>query len=122
MTAYDNIKNSLYINASRGFTRTERIAPSLAAPGVNIVGPSMNNSYIKMSGTSVAAAHTAGIAAMLLEWGLVRKVLDIMDGTDVKNLLLRGAKRDENITYPSREWGYGIIDIFGVFENLRGNV
>jgi subtilisin family serine protease len=122
VTAYDDSNESLYINASRGFTRTGRIAPSLAAPGVNVTGPSMDNSYTTMSGTSVAAAHTAGIAAMLLEWGLVRKVLDNMDGTDVKNLLLRGAKRDPNTTYPSREWGYGIIDIFGVFENLRGNV
>jgi subtilisin family serine protease len=122
VTAYDDLNDSLYINASRGFTRTERISPSLAAPGVNVTGPFLDNSYTTMSGTSVAAAHTAGIAAMLLEWGLVRKVLDNMDGTDVKNLLLRGAKRDSNITYPSREWGYGIIDIFGVFENLRGNL
>jgi subtilisin family serine protease len=121
-TAYNNSNDSLYINASRGFTRTGRIAPSLAAPGVNLIGPSLGNSFTTMSGTSVAAAHTTGIAAMLLEWGLVRKVLDNMDGTDVKNLLLRGAKRDPNITYPSREWGYGIIDIFGVFENLRGNL
>ncbi len=121
-TAYDNLNDSLYIAASRGFTRTGRIAPSLAAPGVNLIGPALDNGYTRMTGTSVAAAHTAGIAAMLLEWGLVRENLDIMDGTDVKNLLLRGAKRDFNLTYPNREWGFGIIDIFGVFENLRGNI
>ncbi len=121
-TAYDSVNDSLYIAASRGFTRTGRFAPSLAAPGVNLIGPSLDNSYTRMSGTSVAAAHTAGIAAMLLEWGLVRRNLDNMDGTDVKNLLLRGAKRDFNLTYPNREWGFGIIDVFGVFENLRGNI
>jgi hypothetical protein len=74
-----------------------------------------------MSGTSVSAAHTAGIAAMLLEWGKIRGNVSHMDGTDVKNLLIRGARRDTGKTYPSREWGYGILDIYGVYESLRGN-
>ncbi len=120
-TSYDNSNNSLYINASRGFTRTERISPSLAAPGVNIIGPSFGSGYTVLTGTSVAAAHTSGIAGMLLEWGLVRGALDYMDGTDVKNMLLRGARRESTRTYPNREWGFGIIDIFGTFENLSGN-
>ena len=120
-TAYDVANDSLYINASRGFTRAERISPALAAPGVNIIGPSLGNGYTTMSGTSVAAAHTAGIAAMLQEWGIVRRALDHMDGTDVKNLLLRGAIRDPTLTYPNREWGFGIVNIYGSFESLRGN-
>jgi subtilisin family serine protease len=121
VTAYDNSNDSLYLNASRGFTRTGNIAPSFAAPGVNILGPTTGNNYVAMSGTSVAAAHTAGIAAILLEWGIVRGNVKQMDGTDIKNLLIRGARREPNKIYPSMEWGYGILDIFGVFENLRGN-
>lgn len=120
-TAYDYSNDNLFLNASRGFTRTGNIAPSLAAPGVNILGPKTGNNYTTGSGTSVAAAHTAGIAAMLLEWGVVRGNVEHMDGTDIKNLLIRGARRESIRTYPSREWGYGILDIFGVFENLRGN-
>lgn len=121
VTAYDNKNNSLYRNASRGFTRTGRVAPSLAAPGVDLIGPTMGNNYTTMSGTSVAAAHTAGIAAILLEWGIVRGTVAHMDGTDIKNFLIRGARRDPSITYPSKEWGYGILDLYGVFENFRGN-
>jgi subtilisin family serine protease len=120
-TAYDTTNDSLYINASRGFTRTGRIAPDLAAPGVNIIGPSQGNNYIKMSGTSIAAAHTAGVAAMVQEWGSVRGNAEHLDGLDIKNLLLRGAQRNRNINYPSKEWGYGTLNIYGVFENLRGN-
>lgn len=120
-TAYDVSSDSLYINSSRGYTRAERISPALAAPGVNTLGPSLGNGYTTMSGTSVAAAHTAGIAAMMLEWGIVRGFLEHMDGTDVKNLLLRGAIREPTRTYPNREWGFGIVNIFGTFESLRGN-
>ncbi len=118
-TAYDMTNDSLYINASRGFTRADRISPTLAAPGVNIIGPNLANGYTIMSGTSVAAAHTTGLAAMLLEWGIVRGTLDHMDGTDVKNLLLRGAVRSPNQTYPNREWGFGIVNIYGAFDKLR---
>jgi subtilisin family serine protease len=119
-TAYDYSNDSLYLNASRGFTRIARVSPSLAAPGVNIKGPSIGNGYTQLTGTSVAAAHTAGIAAMLLEWGIVRGTLDHMDGTDVKNMLLRGALREPTRTYPNMEWGFGILNIYGAFENLRG--
>lgn len=122
VTAFDHQNDSLYPNASRGFNRNDQITPSLTAPGVNIIGPAPGNTYTTMSGTSVAAAHAAGISAMLLEWGKVRGNVQYMDGTDVKNLLLRGARRDTAQVYPNREWGYGIVDIFGTFENLRGNV
>lgn len=118
-TAYDMTNDCLYINASRGFTRAERISPTLAAPGVNIIGPNLENGYTTRSGTSVAAAHTTGLAAMLQEWGIVRRTLDHLDGTDVKNLLLRGATRESNQTYPNREWGFGIANIYGAFDKLR---
>lgn len=120
-TAYDSQTGSLFLYASRGFSRTGQISPDLAAPGVNVIGPVPGNSYTTASGTSIAAAHTAGIAAMLLEWGKINGNLRYLDGIDVKNLLIRGAERDPNKVYPNREDGYGTLDIYGVFENLRGN-
>jgi len=48
-TAYDITNDSLYQNASRGFTRTARIAPALAAPGVNVIGPFPGNNYTTTS-------------------------------------------------------------------------
>lgn len=120
VTAYDHTNNSLYLNASRGYARTGAISPNLAAPGVNIIGPVLGNSYGTQSGTSVAAAHTTGITAMLLQWGLTSGYSSRLDSVEIKNLLIRGAKRDPNNTYPNREWGYGILDIYNTFNSLRG--
>ena len=120
VTAYDYTNQSLFINASRGFTRNNNISPDLAAPGVNLIGPGPNNTHTTMSGTSVAAAHTAGIAAMILEWGIIEGNYTQLDSVEIKNLLIRGARRAPNNVYPNREWGYGILDIYNSFNSLRG--
>ncbi len=120
-TAYNNNDNSIYINSSRGFSRLGFV-PDLTAPGVNILGPSPGNTYTIGSGTSIAAAHTTGVAAMLFEWGKIRGNVQYMDGLDIKNLLARGAIRETTRDYPSRVWGYGILNIYNVFESLRGNL
>jgi len=122
VTAYDHTNDILYINASRGYTRTQQINPSLAAPGVNVIGPTVNNGYKLSTGTSIAAAHTAGVSAMLLEWGISRGNYTQLDSVGIKNFLIRGAKRDPNKTYPNKEWGYGILDIYNSFASLRGEI
>jgi subtilisin family serine protease len=72
VTAYDYPENSIYINSSRGYSREEEIIPDLAAPGVHMIAPSVNGGYQPVTGTSVAAAHTSGVTALLLEWGATR--------------------------------------------------
>ena len=42
-----------------------------------------------------------------------------MSSADIKNMLIRGTAKPENRTYPNREWGYGTLDVFGAFQNLR---
>ena len=120
VTAYDYANQNLYINASRGYTRYNNIAPIFAAPGVNVIGPTLNNKYIVANGTSIAAAHTAGVAAMFLEWGIVRGNYTQISTIEIKNLLIRGAKRDPGIAYPNKEWGYGILDVYNSYNSLRG--
>jgi hypothetical protein len=121
MTAYNPINNALYINASRGFTRANTVKPDLAAPGVNYIAPNQNKEFINYTGTGVATAHTAGIIAMILEWGVIRGNQPGIDTVEIKNYLYRGAKRNESTTYPNRDWGYGIIDIYNVFSVLRSD-
>jgi subtilisin family serine protease len=119
VTAYNPDNNSLYLNASKGYTRTGIIKPDIAAPGVNIISPTNNQGFAEVTGTSPAAAHTAGVVAMILEWAVVRGNLPNINSADIKVLMIRGAKRDTAIRYPNREWGYGILDVFGIFNRLR---
>ncbi|HWT26492.1 MAG TPA: S8 family peptidase, partial [Mobilitalea sp.] len=119
-TAYNSLNDSIAPEASRGYTRYGEIVPHFAAPGVGLIGPGQANSYSVRSGTSIAAAHTAGVAAMLLEWGIIKGHLRSMNGIDIKNMLLLGADRDIGGPYPNREWGYGLLDVYGAFERLSG--
>ena len=107
VAAYDNMTNALFTDSSRGFTRTNEIKPDITAPGVNVYGPGINNNYVRKSGTSVAAALVAGNCAQLMQWGIVEKNETQMKTNYIKNFLIRGAIRDRNIVYPSKEWGYG---------------
>ncbi|MDF2537869.1 MAG: hypothetical protein K0S76_890 [Herbinix sp.] len=122
VTAYNPNNDVLYQNSSKGYSRINTIKPELAAPGVNILTTGLNNTFTEITGTSAAAAHTAGITAMMLEWGTVRGNYPNLDTVEVKKFLIRGARRSETLQYPNRDWGYGIIDIFNVFETLRSSV
>jgi subtilisin family serine protease len=119
VVAYNDADNSLYVNSSKGYTRIGGIKPNIAAPGVNITGPDLNHGFAAFNGTSVASAHTSGVVAMLLEWGIVRGNLVGMSTIEINKLFMRGARRETGITYPNRDWGYGILDIFNVFDSLR---
>lgn len=122
VTAYNDGDDSLYLNSSRGFTRIDRIKPEVAAPGVNVIGPTLGGGFAPYTGTSVAAAHTTGIAALIYEWAIVRGNLPAMSTVEMKNLVIRGARRNINTVYPNRDWGYGILDIFNVYDALRGGL
>ena len=119
VAAYDNMTNALFTDSSRGFTRTNEIKPDITAPGVNVYGPGINNNYVRKSGTSVAAALVAGNCAQLMQWGIVEKNETQMKTNYIKNFLIRGAKRDRNIVYPSKEWGYGKVNVYEAFSILR---
>jgi len=77
---------------------------------------------VEVTGTCAALAHTAGVAAMLFEWGIVNGNYPKMSTQDMKIFMIRGARRNVDIQYPNREWGYGILDIFNVFDSLRRGV
>lgn len=119
ITAYNPSNNSLFYKASKGYSRTDEIKPDIAAPGVDIAVPNLQKKFSVASGTSLAAAHTTGISAMMLEWGIIQGFYPGMNSTIIKKYLIRGAKRDSSIKYPNRDWGYGILDLYNVFNTLR---
>lgn len=107
ISAYNPVNNAFYAQASRGFTPNGIIKPDVTAPGVEIFGPYPRGQYGTMTGTSVAAAVTTGIAALFLQQ------FDVADlnGNIVPELLIRGASPHGG-EYPSREWGYGTVDAY----------
>ncbi len=119
VTAYNPDNNNLYQRASRGYTRIGVIKPEIAAPGVNIRAPDLNHGFTTMTGTGAAAAHTTGISALILEWGIVRNNYPDLDSVSVKKFLIRGAQTNPNLVYPNRDWGYGMLDIYNVFNIFR---
>lgn len=120
VTAYDHTKNSIYIHASRGYSLSGRIKPDLAAPGVNILGASVSGRRLtRMSGTSVSAAHLAGAAAILLNWGVLNANYPYLNTPVLKSIFVRGAQRNPALTYPNREFGYGMLDLYEAFLRLR---
>ncbi len=119
ITAYNQENNSILLTSGRGFTRTDIIKPDLAAPGFNITCPILGNQYGSLTGTGSSAAHATGIVAMVLEWAVVNQNFQSITGTDINSLLIRGANRSNNLTYPNQIWGYGEISITGFFEKLR---
>lgn len=112
VTAYDPVDQSLFYYSSRGFTKNNAPKPDITAPGVNITAPFTGNTFIQATGTSIAAAHTAGVAAMLLEWGILKRNMTAMNNITLKRMLLEGARRFPDLTYPNQDWGYGILDIY----------
>ncbi|MGO4946189.1 S8 family peptidase [Blautia sp. Sow4_E7] len=118
VTAYQYRDNSLYVQASRGFMPDGNVVPQVAAPGVQIRVPQLNGLYGRASGTSLSAAQTAGAAALLFEWAVVRGNQPYFTGSSVKNYITRGAKREDRLTYPNRDWGFGRMDLYHTFELL----
>jgi subtilisin family serine protease len=114
-TAYNYINQSLYYYAGRGFTVLNFPKPDIAAPGVDVLSPTVGGGFARVTGSSIAAAHTTGVAAMLLELGIVRGLYRPMNTAQIKRLFIYSARRDPNLIYPNKDWGYGILDVYNAY-------
>lgn len=117
--AYRAAGMSLYPDSGRGFSISGRVKPDLTAPGAEVQGPGLRNNYIVRSGTSGAAAVTAGACAQLMQWGIVDGNDMFLNSVEIRNILIRGASRIPGRKYPNREWGYGALDVYDALNRLR---
>ncbi len=108
-TAYDVVSGSLYTEASYGYTADNRIKPDLAAPKGEVL----------YEGTGMATAFGAGCAALVFEAAIREEAYVILDTLVLKRLFTASAERDGR-DYPNREWGYGKLDVYGVFVRAPG--
>lgn len=124
VTAYNSRNNSFYYNSGQGFGANGEIKPDLSAPGVDIsvaTGTIQGRTVVGTgTGTSLAAALTAGAAAQFMQWAVVEYNSPYAGGISTRNYFLRGAARDAAYTYPSRQWGMGRLDMEGVFNWIAG--
>lgn len=121
VTAYNHRTGSISLEASRGYTAEDRVKPDLAAPGVEVLGVGRREILERRSGSSVAAAHVAGAACLLQQWTLENPVLPLT-GIQIKQYLIRSARRDPQMMWPSRIWGWGSLNLLAVFDSLRRGV
>lgn len=88
---------------------------ALAAPGVSILEPAANAGYQLTTGTSVAAAHVSGVAALIIE----RKP-DI-DFAALEKILFSTAK-DLGPKGRDSQFGFGLVDPYRALDALADKI
>ena len=114
---YNGKENSIAVSSGRGYTRDNRIKPDFAAPGINVTGINLRGQFVARSGSSIAVGITSGALALFMEW-LDRQGVNL-DASQMKNLLILGASRKTDMSYPNQEWGYGALNLYRTFEQIR---
>ena len=104
VSTYNAANNSFYIDSGRGFTRTGVVNPDFAAPGVNV-----STIRGRETGSSLAAAVTAGAVAQFMQWAVVEGNNRSVASREIKNYFIRGASRNFDMKFPNREWGDNVI-------------
>ncbi len=98
------------------FSDVKEYKPEVSAPGVTIRS-SVKNGYLYMSGTSMAAPHVAGAAALLKSSNFN------LTETQIRELLQKTAvpaTDGENPTSPNHAYGYGIINVHSAISEING--
>ena len=107
---YNSLINTIASFSGRGYTRVfENVKPDIVAPAVSINAASPRGAYTPVTGTSFATPIVTGSCALLMQWGIVKNNDQFLYGQKVKAYLRLGAKRQNNIAYPNKQWGYGAL-------------
>lgn len=99
--------------SSKGYNITGKLGVDLTGPGHSTFSTEKNNSYQIFSGTSSAAPHVVGTAALLLQYD------PSLTHEKIRMILLNSARKD-NFTgdVPNAEWGYGKLYMEGAIKYL----
>lgn len=116
--AYNDRNNSIYLDSGRGFNRVDQVKPEITAPGVEVFTGLTGNRFGRRTGTSVAAALTAGAAAQILQWAVTDGNMPLISPGLIKYYLISGARTNPSIEYPNPAWGYGELDLYAFFQGL----
>lgn len=117
---YDQNTNSVVVSSGRGYTRDNRIKPDVTVGGINVQTISPGGNIVNVSGASVAAAVLAGGMALFYQWAIVEGNDPNIYASKIKSYLYSGTIKRKGDIYPNREWGYGIFNLEGMFDTIRG--
>lgn len=99
--------------SSKGYNITGKLGVDITGPGHSTFSTEKNNSYQIFSGTSSAAPHVVGAAALLLQYN------PDLTHEKIRQIILNSAKTDKFTgTVPNSEWGYGKLDIEAAIKYL----
>lgn len=118
---YNQNNNTIAVESGRGFTADNRVKPNLTTGGVMALTTGLNNENTLLSGGSVAGAVLCGATLLLLEWGIVLGNDPNIYGPTAISYFTRGTSKRSGDIYPNPQWGYGILNLQGSFENLRSS-
>ncbi|MFI3173043.1 MAG: S8 family peptidase [Eubacteriales bacterium] len=119
--AYDARTLTFADFSGRGGSNNLRlIKPDVVAPGVRVQTTTVGGDIVIVSGTSYATPFVTGSAALLMEWGIVKGNDRYLYGEKLKAALRKGADSLLGFSeYPNQAVGYGKLDLFNTFENIR---
>lgn len=114
---YDGDTNRISYFSGRGAVPYNNI-PNLIAPAENIMAAISGGGYDALTGTSMAAPHVTGSAALLMQWGIVKGNDPFLYGQKIKACLKFGARKEPRLNYPNPEWGYGKLCLLDSLQYL----
>lgn len=117
--AYNQNNNNLVEFSGVAFKNKYQDLIDIAAGGINALTVAPNNETAVVSGTSVSAAVVTGACALLYQWGIVDKNYPHLFSQTLKTFLARGVSTRPGDQYPNPQWGYGILNIYTLFQNIN---
>lgn len=108
-----DVDNEVTTFSGRGPTLWGELKPQVAAPGVNVRSSTPGGAYALLDGTSMAAPHVAGVAALMLAANPSLSV------TTTESLLMSTAISISAIT-PNNQSGWGLVNAYAAVQAASG--